>query len=180
MRQTYEAATFFVLINGTPMINEDDTMLDVGAVDFKSLHDALQGFVKARLLKRVIVQADVGPDDVICQPGASSGPSRFLAARCDANHRLQRDIDPRRPQSERLGIPGCRSNTQATEDAIQREKGIGDDLVRVYPICTPLSRFLPTIHGVRDSQHEALGPTHARRISGVPRASKNLREQAGD
>ena len=27
-----------------------------------------------------------------------------------------------------------------TEEAIRRETGVGDDLVRVYPVCTPLSR----------------------------------------
>ena len=135
--------TFFVLINGAPLINEADTVLDVGAVDFRSLHDALQAFVRAGRLKRGIVTADMGPRDVSCKPGTASWVLLSWLHNVVPTDQFTVSL------SHSRGIPDkgwnsviAKLSVPPTEEEIRRETGIGDDLVKVYPICTPLSRFL--------------------------------------
>ena len=140
MRRSYATATFFVLVNGAPMINDDDTVLNVGAVDFKGLDDALQVLIEARLLKRVIVQGHMGRRSYKCQPGSASsvllGLLRDVPPTTDRDATLCSQHDPKDWKSLADDL-----KTPPTEDATQRESGVGDDLVRVYPICTPLSRY---------------------------------------
>jgi beta-lactamase regulating signal transducer with metallopeptidase domain len=144
LRRSYQTATFFVLINAAPMINKDDTVLDIGAVDFKGLSDAMQAYIKADLLDRVIVEADVGTRDVKCQPGNASWVLlSFLESVPPTDDRstslCHRDTDYNNWTSlaAKLGTP-------PTDAEVQREAGVGDDLVHVYPICTPLARLLST------------------------------------
>ena len=141
--KSYRTATFFVLINGAAMINADDTVLDVGAVDFKGLHDALLTFVQAHFPRRIIIYANVGTRHLTCGRGTASW---FLL--CQLHNLAPTGI----PQTGLVwGEIDWKSvaadlATPATAEANQRESGIGDDLVRAYPICTPLSRYFFTTH----------------------------------
>lgn len=140
-QRSYQKATFLVLINGAAMLNEDDTALNVGAVDFRALHDVLQELLRARLLRRVIVMADVGRHKGSSKPGSAS-----LVL-----HSWLRDVPPttdfatflsHRTAKEDWNSLVARLSVPPGAEAIQREAGVGDDLVKIYPICTPLSRLL--------------------------------------
>jgi beta-lactamase regulating signal transducer with metallopeptidase domain len=144
MQRSYQTASFYVLVNGAPMINEDDTVLNVGAVDLKSLDDALQVFIKARLLKRVIVEGDVGTRNVSCRTGSAS--SVLLGLLQEVPPTTDRDARLSHSSRDAKGWASVVADlkTPPSDEDVRREQGVGDDLVRVYPICTPLARYLAT------------------------------------
>jgi len=139
LHRSHETATFYVLINVAAMISENDKVLDIGAVDFKSLHDALQGFVRAGLLRRVILTGDTGTRDVSWKPGTASWVLiawlNNVVPTNDFSSYLQPSLHGRD-----WNATVAKLSVAPTEEAIRNERGIGDGLVKVYPIQTPLSR----------------------------------------
>jgi beta-lactamase regulating signal transducer with metallopeptidase domain/5-hydroxyisourate hydrolase-like protein (transthyretin family) len=134
IRRSHGAASLFVLINAAPMINKDDTVLDVRAVDFKSLRDAL----RASPPGRVSLEVNMGPRPLKFGDGNASRALVCL---------LHNDVETSGSSTEfHYNTTDWKSvvaklSTPATMEANRRELGVGDDLVKVYRICTPLSRY---------------------------------------
>jgi len=146
----YKDAQVFVLINGMAVLNENDTTLDMGAVDFYGIQDELAHFYPADSRPRGSAIFHVGSGFLLPSPkhvmwGASMAFGAVLRDMArpwvdefavelvrhsdwkDANHWESLVADLSRPPSE---------------EAIKAEEGVGDEQVRLYAVHTPLSRFL--------------------------------------
>jgi len=149
MRWDYGNAQLLILINGMALLNDHNTVLDLSALDYEGLQEAIQAYRRAGLREgREIIQ-------VIGVPLRDEDDDRFpweasilLHSFLDRQHsdgtnegnQINMQLrNPKHPQDwDRLVSDLI---TRPTEEAIRRESGVGDNLVKVYPICTPLSRY---------------------------------------
>ncbi|MHC4402445.1 MAG: hypothetical protein ACYTG0_22500 [Planctomycetota bacterium] len=151
----YDKAELFVLVNATGAIREDDMQLDLAAVDLEALHELL--------LARASEKTDAGePRDGIVVLNfyyfrPSTGVTHSRDPVTDFSSRL-RDVTKRAgfPDAyvsiRRAGPDWRHPNywrslvaelaTPPSEEAVKAESGVGDDQVKLYPVRTPLARFL--------------------------------------
>lgn len=144
----YADAKVFVLINGMALFNEDDTVLNLAEFDDKGLEVAMNGHVQAGVRGTAIFR-------VCCVPflprpehvawGASGIFHLYLTHRVDDWFRdFDVEIVPLSrwtPATDWQSLVADITRPPSDED-IQAESGVGDDQVKVYPVRTPLSRYL--------------------------------------
>jgi beta-lactamase regulating signal transducer with metallopeptidase domain len=151
-RETHKDARLFVVINGAALINEDNSKLDTAALDFDTLHKAMKRYLLAGVRE---------PGDVIIHICLTESQirAREKGLWFSADEALKSFLERNTPvpigphgvevvhhtdwkyENDWKDLVADLSVLPSKED-IRRESGIGDDLVKVYPICTPLGRFL--------------------------------------
>lgn len=183
----HEKAVLFMLINGNAVINDDDTILDTSQLDLDGIEDAMVSYHEAGMDfkgKHVVIK-------ILGVPRRRGG---------EHHHRLNASAllllyfvnegwteDPQnvsmnyRSDDEpfdwddlvaELAVP-------PTADEIHRETGVGDDLVRVHSIHTPLSRYLFKIQGenVVVRNMKPLADLSAEEIEVLPARAKGFIDQ---
>ena len=147
----------FILINGKSLLNDEDTTLNTAALDFEGLSKALTPYFHydARARTTILTRADI----VVDQPNSPSQSQSPSASSVHASYALCTLLNERfrvyanqadTKKNIELVVKSCYRDDwnslvadlskSPTDDEIRRESGVGDDLVKAYPICTPLSR----------------------------------------
>ncbi|MHC4401410.1 MAG: M56 family metallopeptidase, partial [Planctomycetota bacterium] len=144
----YAEAKVFVLINGMALFNEDNTVLNLAAFDDRGLKEAMQGYLRAGVRGTAIFRVCSGPllpSPEHVQWGASGVFHIFLKNRAGG---WFRDFEVEIVHHHHWKYANDWQSLVAdlakppSEEAIQAESGVGDDQVKVYPVRTPLSRYL--------------------------------------
>jgi uncharacterized protein YnzC (UPF0291/DUF896 family) len=139
----YAEAKLYILINGKALFNDEDTVLNTAALDFEGLSKALEPYSPYHATKTFFF------DSPSSSRHSQSHISASLALMCLLEDRLGRNNDTGK-NFDLVVHENCRMDWTSvdaylpeppTEEEIRRESGVGDDLVKVYPICTPLSRY---------------------------------------
>ncbi len=150
--KAYEKASFFVLINGQALFNEDDTVLNMSPLGLQALRETMQGYS----------HAGVGGDSVIRiswplplpRPKDYGGERASLALQCLLKHSY---ITAGWPGAVHVEIFWTNRDWKYAnaweslvadltkpppEGAVEDEAGVGDDQVKLYAVSTPFSQFL--------------------------------------
>jgi hypothetical protein len=153
----YGNAKLYILINGKALLNDENTTLNTAALDFEGLSNALTPYFyyDERSRTNIWTRTDLEVDN----PSSSSRSESPSVRSVRASEALLILLNQRfqyyatyadTKKNIELIVKSCYRNDwdslvadlckPATEDEIRLESGIGDDLVKAYPICTSLSR----------------------------------------
>ena len=143
-REGYSDAKVFVVINGARLFNDNDTELDVDAIDLgalgKLLESLLVGGMRGTVVMRVEMPklSDLNFDD----PSASLVFHEFLRHFGERwfNRAIVEYVGRARPEGN-LDFPAL-IDLLATPSQDVTEPGVGNDMVTFYPVRTPLSGYL--------------------------------------
>lgn len=150
--KAYAKASFFILINGQALFNEDDTVLNMSALPLHTLMETMQGYTEAGIRGDTVIQ--------FCWPLPLPRPGDYKGA--SASQALKSFLEHGYILT---GWPGAVSVTMrwpnrdwkyanaweslvadltkpVPEGAVEDEAGIGDDQVKLYAVRTPLSQHL--------------------------------------
>ena len=140
----YADAKVFVVINGAPLFNQNDTEFDVGAIDLRGLGDLLESLLVGGMRGTVVIRVEMlrlsNPEKL--EPSASQLFHTYLY---QFGHRWFRNAivemtfhaDP----EDNFDFEAFAKTALIPVDGIE-EAGIGNDYAKVYPIRTPLSSYL--------------------------------------
>lgn len=153
----YTNAKLFILINGKALLNDENSTLNTAALDFDGLSKALTPYFHwdARAQTDVWTRASI----MVIEPSSSSKSrppstspvlaSFALLALLNERFRVYDKHADTKKDIELVVLSCYRDDWDSlvadlvkppTDDDIRREDGVGDDLVKAYPICTSLSR----------------------------------------
>jgi len=155
-RANYARGKLLVLINGKALLNDNNTVLNTAPLDMHALSTELGKYRKADVQGVTIIEIHGVPQRP--QPRRVNGNRVVDEAE---EHRLRaasvlsgwlRQATRRVTGATSINNAGGRDKdwnsfvadliAPPTEEAMKREAGIGDDLVKVFPVLTPLSRHL--------------------------------------
>lgn len=138
----YRDAKVLVLINALGLINKENTVLDTSAVALDELDSALSSIIADGVRGAAVFRLLNEPDG----PSRATSASQVFASFLRTNGRQwfsEVDVESVRHASAENWPLLIAQLTQAPEPAAnQDETGVGDERVKVYPIRTPLSRYL--------------------------------------
>ncbi|MGO9112899.1 MAG: hypothetical protein ACLP9L_27005, partial [Thermoguttaceae bacterium] len=156
------AGKLLVVINGKALLNDNNTVLNTAPLDMYALHDALSKYRNAGIRgfaglsihgvpsepadrwaangKRIVNEAEEHRVRASHVLGAwLEAETGFALGDISTSYTGGRDTDWNSFVADLIAAP--------TDEAMKRESGIGDDLVKVFPACTPYSRYLVNFGG---------------------------------
>lgn len=148
----YADAKYFVLINGTAVINDDDTLVNTAELDFHALDKAMQAYLVAGVRGTTLIRIAKTSARRAASPKQGPTPITTMASTLLMTYFHERargwlgngEVEVvshwETPESWESVVADL--TKIPTEDDIRAEAGIGDDLVKVYPVRTGLSRCL--------------------------------------
>ncbi len=183
----HEKAALFMLINGDAVLNDDNTIVDTSQLDLDGIEDAMVSYFRAGMDfkgKHVVTE-------ILRAPRKKGGEDH---RRLNASALLRMYFvnagwtnDPQQVSVIHLGDyePSDWDDLVAelavppTAAQIHAEAGIGDDLVRVHSIHTPLSRYLFDTQGenVVVRNMKPLADLSAEEIEILPARAKGFIDQ---
>ncbi|MGO9114733.1 MAG: M56 family metallopeptidase [Thermoguttaceae bacterium] len=140
-RWNWVNAKLFVVINGKALLNDDNTVLDIAKLDMYGLFTALGKYTKPGV--RGFTNFEIHGVPRPHKPAAAADfvlgdylkvEAKFATGEISVFYAGGRDKDWNSVVADLIAAP--------TEEAMKQEAGIGDELIKVFPVCTPLSRFL--------------------------------------
>ncbi len=139
----YADAKVFVLINGMALLNEDET-LNAAALDFQELRKAVKGFFRAGERGTTIYLAcRLPPKDPNANPYGVLLPSVTGKVRSwPGKYWVTATVHYRWKYANKWDSFVADLTAQPPQGEPQDEPALGDDQVKVYPVRTPLSRYL--------------------------------------
>jgi hypothetical protein len=149
----HKNAVLLVLINGMTLLNDDDMQLNLSesSFDYGGFHEAMWAYRQSGMLNegRLIIRIVDVPNQKKGDKGSpwrastllrtylKNQESQWAKEGVEVEEYCRNPKDPEKWNSlvEKLKEPPA-------EEAIQSESGVGDVLVKAYPIRTPLSQYL--------------------------------------